>query len=439
MEVNEITAAEYATRIVAHGGRVSNRLPLIVGRMRFQMLAGLCLAVILPGLMTSFIEFGSSPESLFDPTLFGTLAAFLLGYLLFRKVTGFPGVRASAYILPVFIAAYGIVVATFFLLRIDYSRLQFLMSFFIAVFFFYALFVLVRRLSRMELAIVPIGDISHLLALRFVAWRVLRSPDEPLQGTGLVADLDCDMPKEWERFVVDRALSGAPVYDARHVFESLSGRVQVEHLTDNLLGSLFPSTIYRASKRWIDFVTALCVLIFVWPLLTLCMIVICLETKGPPVFTQYRMGLGGRPFRIFKLRTMRPGHDIEESIEGQKTLVGDPRITPFGKFLRKSRLDELPQVINILRGEMSWIGPRPEALQLSEWYEQNIPSFRYRHIVRPGISGWAQVNQGHVTTLDDIKIKLEYDFFYVKNFSLWLDLLVLLRTIRVVFTGYGAR
>jgi lipopolysaccharide/colanic/teichoic acid biosynthesis glycosyltransferase len=151
------------------------------------------------------------------------------------------------------------------------------------------------------------------------------------------------------------------------------------------------------------------------------------------------MGFGERPFKIYKLRTMREGSRTSETLEGQMTLPGDARITRFGYFLRKSRLDELPQIINILRGEMSWIGPRPEALKLSESYESTIPFYRYRHIVRPGISGWAQVNQGHVTSIEDIRLKLQYDFFYVKHFSLWLDILVLLRTIRVVFTGHGAR
>ena len=103
------------------------------------------------------------------------------------------------------------------------------------------------------------------------------------------------------------------------------------------------------------------------------------------------------------------------------------------------RIDELPQIINIIRGEMSWIGPRPEALKLSTWYEGIIPFYRYRHVVRPGITGWAQVNQGHVTSLDDADVKLQYDFFYVKHFSLWLDILVLLRTVRVVLTGHGAK
>jgi lipopolysaccharide/colanic/teichoic acid biosynthesis glycosyltransferase len=117
----------------------------------------------------------------------------------------------------------------------------------------------------------------------------------------------------------------------------------------------------------------------------------------------------------------------------------DDRITRVGAFLRRTRIDELPQIINILKGEMSWIGPRPEALVLSSWYVGEIPFYRYRHVVRPGISGWAQVNQGHVAGVDEVHQKLQYDFFYIKYFSPWLDLLILFRTVKTMATGFGSR
>lgn len=145
-------------------------------------------------------------------------------------------------------------------------------------------------------------------------------------------------------------------------------------------------------------------------------------------------------FRVYKFRTMT----VDKVAEGDPrnlamTKIGDARITRLGRFLRRTRIDELPQAINILRGEMSWIGPRPEALALSLWYEKELPFYRYRHIVKPGISGWAQVNQGHVVEVDDVLGKLHYDFYYIKNFSPWLDVVITLRTIRTVLTGFGAR
>src|SRR5690606_16681183 len=107
--------------------------------------------------------------------------------------------------------------------------------------------------------------------------------------------------------------------------------------------------------------------------------------------------------------------------------------------LRRSRIDELPQIYNILKGEMSWIGPRPEAEVLSQWYEAELPFYRYRHIVPPGITGWAQVNQGHVADLAEVNFKLHYDFYYIKNFSPWLDALIMFKTIQTVLSGFGSR
>ena len=121
------------------------------------------------------------------------------------------------------------------------------------------------------------------------------------------------------------------------------------------------------------------------------------------------------------------------------TKDGDNRITPFGRFLRRYRVDETPQIFNILKGEMSWIGPRPEAVTLSKWYEEELAFYPYRHVVRPGISGWAQVNQGHVTSPREVLGKLHYDFFYIKYLSPWLDLLIAIRTFRTVLRGFGAR
>jgi lipopolysaccharide/colanic/teichoic acid biosynthesis glycosyltransferase len=121
------------------------------------------------------------------------------------------------------------------------------------------------------------------------------------------------------------------------------------------------------------------------------------------------------------------------------TSHADDRITRVGKLLRRTRLDELPQLINVLSGHMSIIGPRPEAIPLSQWYEAELPFYVYRHIVRPGITGWAQVNQGHVAELEDVHRKLNYDFYYIKNFSAWLDMVIALRTVSIMLSGLGAR
>jgi lipopolysaccharide/colanic/teichoic acid biosynthesis glycosyltransferase len=131
--------------------------------------------------------------------------------------------------------------------------------------------------------------------------------------------------------------------------------------------------------------------------------------------------------------------DDDDTRAAAMTSDNDERITRVGKWLRWLRLDELPQMFNILMWQMSWIGPRPEAEVLSIWYTSEIPFYRYRHVVKPGISGWAQVNQGHVAAVDEVHRKLQYDFYYIKYFSPWLELLILFRTVKTMLTGWGAR
>ena len=182
------------------------------------------------------------------------------------------------------------------------------------------------------------------------------------------------------------------------------------------------------------------VLLVASPVLAIVALAIRFDSPGPALFRQQRVGYRAERFQVFKFRSMAMVSDQQaDEMTSAITKAKDARITRFGAFLRRSRLDELPQIINILRGEMSWIGPRPEATVLSEWYEQELPYYSYRHIVRPGITGWAQVNQGHVAEVDDVREKLHYDFYYIKNFSPWLDVLIVFRTIRTILTGFGAK
>jgi lipopolysaccharide/colanic/teichoic acid biosynthesis glycosyltransferase len=175
-------------------------------------------------------------------------------------------------------------------------------------------------------------------------------------------------------------------------------------------------------------------------------VLIKLDSPGPALFRQQRVGFRGREFTVLKFRTMRDdpkasgnGRESDEGINRFVTRPQDPRITKLGAFLRRSRIDELPQIINVLRGEMSWIGPRPEAAALSHFYQTQIAFYQYRYVVRPGITGWAQVNQGHVTDVNDIRTKLQFDFYYIRNFSVWIDVLIVAKTIKTMMTGFGHR
>ena len=409
--------------------------------MRFQLGLGLLLAVIAPWLVRMQVERGGAELVGLQASLFGTTVALIAGYYGFRRLSRYPGVRASYHIFPSFAVSYGLVLAAFFFARLDYSRLHFIASFGLCVFWYYIVYFKLQRQQRLRIGVVPFGDVGSLYAIPEVSWIALTDP-AGLRGhfDAVVADLRADIPDEWERFLADRALDGTLVMHVKQIEESLTGRVAIDHLSENTLGSLIPGIVFGKFKRAADFAVTILALPLLVPVLLLVALMVRLDSPGPVIFRQERMGYRGRPFMMFKFRTMTNGTGQPEDARlAAMTREGDARVTRIGKVLRHYRIDELPQVVNILKGEMSWIGPRPEAVPLSLWYEAELPFYRYRHIVRPGITGWAQVKQGHVAEVDDVLWKLHYDFYYIKNFSFWLDLLIVARTVRTVLSGFGAR
>jgi exopolysaccharide biosynthesis polyprenyl glycosylphosphotransferase len=332
------------------------------------------------------------------------------------------------------------------LLRVPYSGTFYATGMIFAITASFLLAVYGRRLVRPP--VVVSGGRANEIAL---GGQFLPAPSiadlEQLIETGwrdwaIVADLHYPHSERGERLFAKAALAGIPVYHFRQIAEMQSGQVKIAHLSENDLGSLIPNVSYASAKRLIDVVAALVLIPFCLPLFAIVAVLIRLDSPGGAFFTQERMGFRGQTFRMIKFRSMRPRDVANEELAQRNdamTKSDDDRITKIGGFLRKTRMDELPQVFNVLRGDMSFIGPRPEACSLSEWYEAELPFYSYRHIVRPGITGWAQVNQGHVTDVSDVLGKLRYDFYYIKNISLWLDVLVALKTLRVIATGLGAK
>lgn len=410
-------------------------------RRRFQLGVGLLLAVVAPWLARIQLSGPGSDLRGLETAVIGTTLALLAGYYGFQRLSVFPGARASYHILPSFATSYGIVLAAFFFGRLDYSRLQFIGSFLICIAWYYMVYSRQQRQHRLQIGVVPFGEVEALRSIPDIHWITLIDPAASTDGLdGIVADLRADIPDAWERFLADRALDGTLVMHVKQMEESLTGRVAIEHLSENNLGSLIPGIIYAKVKRVADLAGTLLVLPIALPLLLLVGLIIRLDSSGPMLFQQERMGYRGKTFTMFKFRSMK--HRTEESEDTRvaaMTQDEDDRVTRVGRFIRRYRIDELPQIINIVRGEMSWIGPRPEAVPLSLWYERELPFYRYRHIVRPGITGWAQVTQGHVAEVDDVLWKLHYDFYYIKNFSFWVDVLIVARTIRTILTGFGAR
>jgi lipopolysaccharide/colanic/teichoic acid biosynthesis glycosyltransferase len=409
-------------------------------RVRFQLGVGLILAVLVPYAARYPFDVTAGDLRALNNSLAGTLVALIGGYYAFRRMTHYPGVRASYHIVPSFAASYGLVLAVFFFARLGYSRLSFLFSFLLAAFWYYVVYFKLQRQHRLAIGVVPYGEVRHLFDIGEVSWTSLSDPaDRVTAFDAVVADLRFDIPDEWERFLADRALAGTLVMHAKQMEESLTGRVSIEHLSENNLGSLIPGIVYGKLKRAGDLAASLLAIPFLVPVMLVVALLIRLDSAGPVLFRQERMGYRGEAFRMFKFRTMRETGDVGDAREAAMTQDDDARVTRIGKHLRRYRIDELPQIINIIKGEMSWIGPRPEAVPLSHWYESELPFYRYRHIVRPGITGWAQVNQGHVAEVSDVLWKLHYDFYYIKNFGFWLDILIVARTIRTVLSGFGAR
>jgi lipopolysaccharide/colanic/teichoic acid biosynthesis glycosyltransferase len=376
----------------------------------------------------------------FHNSLFANAAAIFLALWMRMSVETYPGIRAGQTILPAVLAGHALAIGALVLLRLDYHRPSLVEGFLIHLTWAYGIYFFVARRVRPRIAIVPYGSVDRLERIGLVDWRRLDSPDlERCDGChAIVADFDADLPDQWEAFLADAALDGRVVYQVEQLRESLTGQVDVRHLSENSFGSLVPARAYSTIKHSGDFLAALALFPLALPVMLLTALAIRMSDGGPSLFRQRRTGQAGRQFTVYKFRTMRIAIG-DGSREEAMTGDGDVRITPLGRFLRQSRLDELPQLINVLRGEMSFIGPRPEAEVLSAWYTGDIPFYRYRHVVRPGITGWAQVNQGHVAEVDAVHDKLRYDFFYIKYFSPWLDVLILFRTIKVMLTGHGAR
>ncbi len=232
---------------------------------------------------------------------------------------------------------------------------------------------------------------------------------------------------------------GVRVEEATAFLERVHGKIEVEHLrpSDLLYGDGFVRTRWRlAVKRALDVLFSLGLLVLCAPLFVLVPLAIWLESGRPVFFVQERSGRGGRPFRMIKFRSMVP--DAEPDGRPRWASRDDPRVTRVGAFLRRTRLDELPQLINVLRGEMSFVGPRPERPCFAEQFRRTIPWYGLRESVRPGLTGWAQVQHGYADDSDTVE-KLKYDLYYVKHLGPLFDLRIVLRTVGVVLTGYGAR
>jgi sugar transferase (PEP-CTERM system associated) len=235
--------------------------------------------------------------------------------------------------------------------------------------------------------------------------------------------------------------TGVHVNDLSTFLERETGRVDLDTVNPSWLifsdGFSAGRRISSFAKRLFDIIASAILLVLTGPIIAIAAIWVKLDSKGPAFYRQLRIGLYGQEFQIIKLRTMR--QDAEVHGQAIWAEVDDPRITRLGRWLRKLRIDELPQSWTVLKGEMSFVGPRPERRQFVEDLEQHLRYYAERHMVKPGITGWAQINYPYGASIEDARHKLEYDLYYAKNYTPFLDLLILLQTLRVILWPEGAR
>lgn len=422
----------------------------LLSRFRFQALCCILFGALIPTFLYLYAAYDI--ERLIETelawqgaqvSLVASILSAIFGIFFSRKVTAFPGATLLGSALPSFALSFGLLAIAILIARLPYSGAILIINAVCSSLTIISLALITSKSPGPVFHIVPGDRVRKLLDLPGMRYAPMTQPKLPQRRNAfIVADLHEDLAPEWERMLALATLQGIPVFHFKQIYESISGKVQIEHLSENNFGSLLPSMPYTKVKRSGDLILSIIILpLIIVPLLIIALLV-KLDSPGPVLFRQKRMGYRGKEFSVIKIRTMRIEDDpLLKTTDRDAAITrhNDNRITKLGRFLRRTRIDELPQIINILRGEMSWIGPRPEAIPLSQWYESELPFYSYRHIVRPGITGWAQVNQGHVTELNSINTKLQYDFFYIKYFSYWMDVLITVRTLGVILNGFGSK
>lgn len=286
-------------------------------------------------------------------------------------------------------------------------------------------------LEEAEADVPRLGDTRRLvrLARQYAVDEIILTPED-----------ERGLPIETREILLDCRELGLRISSLASVYERLTGRLPVDYARYDLQLLLSPPDnpalrLHTAVKRALDVVLALVGLVLIGFMLPVVALVNALTSPGPLFYRQERLGKGGRPFTVLKFRSMVL--DAERRSGAVWCGKNDSRITPIGRLLRKTRLDEVPQFINVLRGEMSFVGPRPERPHFVGQLARTFPLYRARHAVKPGITGWAQVHYEYGDSIEDSRIKLEYDLYYVKHASFYLDLLILLHTVRVIIGFKG--
>jgi len=266
-------------------------------------------------------------------------------------------------------------------------------------------------------------------------FELIRSIEDAMHCDGIMVERGVTADPARTRMLTQYKLGHLRMYSVDRIGEMLTGRVGLGHIDENFFDDYAEHYLYGYAKRLIDIVGVIALAPVALPVGLAVALAVGMETHGGALFRQRRVGLFGKTFTMLKFRSM----GVDKHAPAQFAAQQDPRVTRVGRIIRRYRLDEIPQLWNVLVGDMSFIGPRPEQVPMVEGFTDSIPYYPYRHLVRPGLSGWAQVRQGYVGSHEETVTKLSYDLYYVKHCSLALDLLIAVKTLRTLATGYGAR
>ncbi len=385
---------------------------------------------------------------LFPSTVLWCAVPYLLATRWLHQGAHLPQLEQGGFLLVVTTVAFLLAPLGFALLQAPYSRGAVLLAYVLALAWLLCGHALWGRRRTLHLAYLDAGvpvALRQMLRpqeqgddrLRLTSW-VAGLPDreERMVVDGVVLDRLAETDAQRQQWISALKLQRIPLYSAEAAAEMLSGRKITGALGEQDLWQLTSHPAHDIAKRMLD----LGLTLFTVPLwVPLCLgagLAVKLDSPGPMLYSQLRMGRHGHSFRIWKLRSMR--HE-PASHTAQFARQQDDRITRVGRFIRRTRLDELPQLWNVLRGDMSLIGPRPEQAQFAQTFAATMPTYPYRHLVRPGLTGWAQVQQGYTDSAEQTAIKLSYDLYYVAHCSMALDLLIAYKTVHTVLTGFGAR
>jgi len=390
---------------------------------------------VLPSLYWMLVVHSGSPPSALDLARHvGLLTAANAFSMIAASRSNDRTDRQIAAVVSSVLMSHGLVAFITLASRIYYSNQLLLISALISAISAVCILLIRQRMHKPKAAVV--GAWNPVLDDLKIDFDYLDNPGSAdLRQYDIILTTSVEPPESWTEALSKAMMAGRPFRQLAQYMEDEHGVVSVEHFDpDHLpLGGL---TSYRVRKRVTDILITSLSLPVVIPVLAVGAVVVLATMGRPVIFVQNRVGQGGRVFDMYKLRTMHaaPAGNLQNA-----TSKSDVRVTPVGRWLRRFRIDELPQLWNVLKGDMSLIGPRPEQPGLTEQYCEALPAFAYRSLVRPGISGWAQVRAGYAANLEETRIKLGYDLFYLKNFSFSLDVQIMLRTVVTLFTGSGVR